>query len=233
MILSVGSRAVAFDGGTGSSSDPYIVTTALDVKYIATAGLTAHFKLAADIDMAGVEFTPIGDGANKFTGSLDGNGYTISNLTIGTASSPYSSKYVGLFGYLNGTVKNLTLSNGRVIAEYSSGACYAGMLCGYAGSSATITGCSATSNVSATCTGYTAYAGGLAGYAANTISDSFAAGDVTAQVTTSNYAYAGGLADYAENTITNCYATGDVTAETSAASGSLYAGGLVGEIYDQ
>lgn len=77
------------------------------------AGYTV--KLLKDIDMTGVNnWKAIGDDGNEydncdknFSGIFDGNGKTISNLTI---SSP---EYWGaaLFGYVDGTIKNLTISN--------------------------------------------------------------------------------------------------------------------------
>ena len=56
-------------------------------------------------------WTPIGDRTNRFDAILDGNGNTISNLTISRAR-----EYIGLFGYIgfDGVVRNLTLSNPRV-----------------------------------------------------------------------------------------------------------------------
>lgn len=75
------------------------------------AGVT--FKLAADIDLSDVRFKPIGDGNHHgqgtfFNGTFDGDGHTISNLTINT-----SEDYQGLFGYTGrgGTVKNVKLEN--------------------------------------------------------------------------------------------------------------------------
>ncbi len=61
-------------------------------------------KLGADIDLAGKEWTPIGNGSYKdfcFTGTFDGNGYTISNLTITNGTGG-----VGLFGTISLTSKN-------------------------------------------------------------------------------------------------------------------------------
>lgn len=71
-------------------------------------------KLTADIDLKNKDWTPIGTGEgtnatnrNAFKGTFDGNGHTISNLTI-TDSTYYST---GLFGLVNGTVKNFNLEN--------------------------------------------------------------------------------------------------------------------------
>ena len=73
--------------------------------------------LNADIDLGGVEWTPIGNSSNKFQGTFDGNGKTISNLVItGTKSD------VGLFGFTtNGEIKNLTVENAKVSGRLDVG----------------------------------------------------------------------------------------------------------------
>ncbi len=66
-----------------------------------------NYILTADLDLADVAFTPIGNATVKFRGIFDGNGKTISNLSI-TATAAGA----GLFGTTVGaTVKNLTLEN--------------------------------------------------------------------------------------------------------------------------
>lgn len=66
--------------------------------------------LGASIDLANMEWTPIGNNTNKFQGTFDGNGYTISNLKITSGKS-----YVGLFGFTtDGEIKNLTVYNAKV-----------------------------------------------------------------------------------------------------------------------
>jgi hypothetical protein len=69
-------------------------------------------------------FEPIGqDSANAysgpgFTGSFDGQGYTISNLWIFRKLEPN----VGLFGYTtNATIKDVTLSNARIVGQQNTG----------------------------------------------------------------------------------------------------------------
>ena len=73
-----------------------------------------------DIDMSGIEWTPIGNtSGHAFTGTFDGKGYTISNLTsthytgeeIVTSSSGDRGSPLGLFGFgfKNVTIKNLNI----------------------------------------------------------------------------------------------------------------------------
>ena len=63
--------------------------------------------------MEGIDWTPV----SEFSGILDGNGKTISNLNI-TSSAP-KSKNMGMFGDIteDGKIKNLHLENVTVQAE--------------------------------------------------------------------------------------------------------------------
>ena len=76
--------------------------------------------LDADIDLNNVAWTPIGpsgDSKNKFMGTFDGCNHTISNLKV-TQEAGYHA--AGLFGALNGTVKDLII-DGATIENLSSG----------------------------------------------------------------------------------------------------------------
>ena len=59
------------------------------------AGYTV--MLMNDIDLGGVEWTPIGTTEHPFSGVFDGQNYTISNLKVNSTSG-----YAGLFGYIKG-----------------------------------------------------------------------------------------------------------------------------------
>lgn len=67
----------------------------------------ADYVLTCDISMKGMDWKPI----YKFSGTLDGKGYTISGLTINASNSENKLLRVGLFEVLGGTVKNLKLSD--------------------------------------------------------------------------------------------------------------------------
>ncbi len=61
--------AAAYNGGSGTKKDPYLLKTAADVDNIRN-NLSAHFKLAATIDMSSIKnFEPIGC-FDEFKGSL-------------------------------------------------------------------------------------------------------------------------------------------------------------------
>ena len=104
-----------------------LINTADQFKSFATAvnnGNTfsdINVALGSDIDLSGVAWTPIGpngdDSKNKFMGTFDGCNHTISNLKV-TQKAGYHA--AGLFGALNGTVKNLII-DGATIENLSSG----------------------------------------------------------------------------------------------------------------
>ena len=77
------------------------------------------FELTKDIDLSGVEWTPI----EGFTGTLIGNGYAIKNLTIDTMDSN-----IGLFAQMKGSVENLVIKNAQITASGRTEC--VGILCG-------------------------------------------------------------------------------------------------------
>lgn len=79
-----------------------------------------HYVLMADIDLEGRQWEPV----KKFKGQLDGNGKTVSNVTICNSVDGN----LGLFATLNGTVKNLHLENVTLTADGDTQ--YAGLLAG-------------------------------------------------------------------------------------------------------
>ena len=106
-----------FAGGSGSSEDPWKIATAEQLDRIRD-DLTGHYILIDDIDLSGYEnwmpigtFQPRSDAPEDaevphpdyaFTGTFDGAGHTISNLTI-SCEAPMGA---GLFGCASGTESN-------------------------------------------------------------------------------------------------------------------------------
>ena len=137
-----------FNPGSGTQGDPYIIrnTDQMDGLAASVNGGDSKsgkfFRLEADLDYTGKTYTRIGYGGAPFSGTFDGNGHTISHVTLNERST-----FMGLFGYSNGTVKNLTLDHSSIHAEGGSvggivGCCYGG----------TVTGCYVTENVSISAT---------------------------------------------------------------------------------
>ena len=78
----------------------------------------ANIVLDTDLDLAATtrsvesNWTPIGTDAIPFTGSLDGNGNTIKNLTIVETEAKEGKAFIGFFGYAkNATIKNVVFEN--------------------------------------------------------------------------------------------------------------------------
>lgn len=71
-----------FEGG-GTEEPPYLIQNAEDLSmfsnFLNSGEYTdAYFKLTNDIDMAGAKYTTVA----TFSGTFDGDGHVISNLTI-------------------------------------------------------------------------------------------------------------------------------------------------------
>ena len=214
------SLAAAEDPGYTVSEDgkTYEVYNAEGLKNIAELvneewKLGINITLTDNIDLTGIDWTPIGKDDNKaYTGTFDGNGKTITGLTV-----TGSYKYAGLFGDIdeNGTVKNVVLEGVQITSDNSSG--YAG---GVAGDSwGTIENCSVSGSVSGT-----TFAGGVVG--------SQWGGSITgcnSSATVKGVIFAGGIAGETNSgaSLTGCYATGDVTVENDGTNNS-HAGGVVG-----
>ena len=95
-------------------------------------------KLDANVNLNGVEWTPIGVSSGKgFSGTFDGQGHTIANLQIIPGVAPATgTKYgAGLFGNMlsNSAVKNLTIAD----ATCDTRANCVGVVAGYVYGSAT------------------------------------------------------------------------------------------------
>ncbi|WP_421954681.1 YDG domain-containing protein [Polaromonas sp.] len=148
-------------------------------------------------------FVPVGNSTVAFTGSLDGQSHSISDLNINRPGTDY----VGLFGRTGSTsvISNLGLAGGSV-----SGANHVGGLVGENGGSIS------NSYASAAVAG-SSRVGGLAGDNLGSIAGSYASGVVSA-----TGGYAGGLVGYNDaGSINGSYAGGSVNAGSNA-------GGLVG-----
>lgn len=244
-------------GYTDDGQGNYTVTSAEGLKNIAKLvneewNLSIDITLTSDIDLSGIDWTPIGiDYNHRYAGTFDGNGKTITGLTV-----TGSDQYAGLFGYIDtgGKVKDVVLEGVQITSDNSSG--YAGGVAGYcyrgtlencsvsgsvsgSGSSSdvggvvgyqtggSITGCSSSATVKGT-----QRAGGMAGVTNNgaTLTACYATEDVTVERTPTNNTYAGGVVGFngGGSTLIACYATGSVTV-TCDGTGSIYVGGVTGD----
>lgn len=200
--------------GTGTKEDPYLISTAEDLSFVA-GDPTAHYQQTNDIDLGGELFSGIAlTSSPAFEGSYDGKNYKIENLKIRT-----DSYYMGLFGLCkNAEIKNIKLINPEI--EYTgnkSGPLIGGIVASARDS--TITNCSVTGDgyIKNRTTG-----GGIVGVLSNgTVSNCHVSIPIRDNHTI------GGIvgACSGTSTIENCYATNDLT--THNVTGTQ-AGGIVG-----
>ena len=191
---------------------------------------TASYTLGANINAVATgnstdvwgssTFIPVGNSTTQFTGTFDGLGHTISNLTIIRPTE----EYVGLFGNIGTSsfISNVALVGGTV-----SGNNYVGELVGW--NSGTINNSSVTGG---TVTGVSDV-GGLVGYNDGTISGSYGSGPAAVAVFAITGVGAtainvGGLVGYNNGTISGSYVTDGSGYGISIYSVSSGAGGLVG-----
>ena len=215
-----GSTAEAFAGGTGTAEDPYQIANGAQLAYLASSvnsGETyeeKNFVLTANIDLNGLPWTPIansfsdallgGSDYRVFAGNFDGNGYTISNVSIGSETTPFESDVFGLFGATEGKISNLNLDTVSIhgIAKIASIGAVVG------------------------------FAGGLVGYSGGSIENCHVTG-LTMDMSAPNNVYTaaywvGGLVGALDGTqlINECSVSGSITEK--AGKGSI--GGLIGEL---
>jgi hypothetical protein len=234
-----------YGGGTGEPSDPYLIYTAEQMNAIGAEpnDWDRHFQLMADLDLSAFSYdtaliAPDTDMVREdfqgtpFTGVLDGNGHTISHLTI------VGESYLGLLGKLDpgATILNLGLeavdvngtrnyvgglvgdnSGGGIATSYStgtvSGSVFVGGLVGTNDYGSGITTSYSTAVVSGD-----RDVGGLVGSNGGSIVTSYSTGTVSGSV------FVAGLVGFNFGSITTSYSTGTVT-------GNVGVGGLVGDNY--
>ncbi len=113
-----------FNGGDGSVENPYLISNASQFNNI-KKGLDKHYKLIKDINFNDATIYPIGynkdnDSYKAFTGSLDGNGFSLENLNITLGQSIKTGEcYCGLFSKVgsDGEITNLKLHNVNVSTD--------------------------------------------------------------------------------------------------------------------
>ena len=250
-----GSVAESFAGGTGTEEDPYQIANGAQLAYLAQfvnsdsnndcAG--ECFVLTADIDLANNDWTPIGnsfadvlfDGPDYrlFAGNLDGKGHTISNISIGTESTPLESDVFGLFGATQGKISNLNLHTVSIhgIAKVASIGAVVGFAGGLVGSSGgSIENCHVTGltmDMSAPSNVYAAayWVGGLVGALDGTqlINECSVSGGITEKAGKGSI---GGLIGELGKAAKITYSRSNVTVNVKAdSSGGADVGGFIGK----
>ncbi|WP_321469546.1 YDG domain-containing protein [Halarcobacter sp.] len=244
------SYTTLFASGLGTEASPYTISTWVQLANInynnntlsnnyyyslsnnLTTSNSGYITYASSSANSGKGWDSIGNDTDYFTGTFDGNNYTIDSLYINRSSEDY----IGLFGYTDSaTISNLGVTNVDITGNDSVGA-----LVGY--NNAEITN----SYVSGSVSSEGNSVGGLVGSNIGTIRNSYATGSVSG-----NDDSVGGLVGYNDGTIRNSYATGAVSGDnwdvgglvgynggtitnsyaTGSVSGNISVGGLVGYNY--
>ncbi len=192
-----------------------------EASYIQMADIdftAADFSEEGDFFNLGMGWRPIGAATAPFTGTYDGNGYTIRGLKITSSKSDQ-----GLFGYVRGAVlQNVTLRDSVI-----SGTGNVGGIAGTALNS-TITKCHSVSNI---VTGTGENVGGLIGlafsvtvnncYVSGSVSGGDCVGGITGSLTGHYYDSIRSKSFFGSNTMQQCKNCADV-------SGSSQVGGISG-----
>jgi hypothetical protein len=211
--ISPGGGAVnaLFAGGMGTIRDPYQIGTADQLNKVRDFdGVGIHFELIDDIDLNnysdgdGFGWLPIGSVNDTFSGSINGNGFKITNLAINRTGITD----VGLFGITSNrsVIENLILEDVNVIGNANVGG-LVGNNYGKIRSSYTTGTVKGTNGI-----------GGLVGVVSNgEINSSYSL------VNVSGTSYVGGLVGlYAPSIVMNSYAAGLVKGT------GISVGGLIG-----
>lgn len=205
-------RREVYSGGEGTAASPFIIKTSDDLKTLASTpgdwAADIYFRMDADIE-AGTLPSSIGTASTPFSAHFDGNGKTISGLTL-SATTVGSS--IGLFGCVKGgEIFDLGVTEAGV-----SGKTFVGILAGRL-ESGKISRCFTTGSAE----GSSICVGGLVGEnISGSIEDCYSGAVVKNE---SDYA-TGGLVGKNSGTLKNTYAAGSVT-------GFDYVGGVVGANY--
>ncbi len=237
-----GNVATAFAGGSGTFRDPYLIANGDQLALLATLINSdknniyhdRYYRLTNDIDLGGLEWTPIGtyyySGSSyssncTFTGVFDGNGHTVSHFKITQVKNGNARDY-GLFGKISGTVKDLGIKDVTVNLTLSP-ISYVGGLAGTM--SGVALNCYAEGATLAVNASNRVEIGGLFG----TVTGKMTGCHASATLEVSGNATAGGLVgSISKNGYAyGCYATGSVrTTDGTATAGGL-AGLMSGDLY--
>ena len=196
--------------------------------------LTADICINEDVTIEDTsklyQWTPIGwyksyDKYDKYKGTFDGDGHTISGLYIFAKSTSADNRanYTGLIGYADkgSMICNLTISDSLI--ENRSTAANRGKNVGaVAGDAYNVENCHVTSSV--TVYGISDYVGGVAGYVDGSITRSSSAATVTGKGTRIG-GVVGCVQSNSSTAMTECFNTGKV-------EGANLVGGLVGDLYN-
>ena len=231
-------KASSFGGGDGSSGSPYLISTpeqlallayqvnegeqSYDGKYFS---ITANLSLDKTVGSK-VVWVPIGRSSHPFKGTVNGNGHSVSGMTI-TATSTSYTHYFGLFGTIeDGSISGLTVKEASITLTANDWADVGGLVgeCAY-----NLTDCHAVADIICTNTGSEEISvGGLAGSCTvKNVSHCSSSGSITA---TGSNIIMGGLIGYAQTISTTTTAAMTYCCTATSLKGGTTVGGLMGQL---
>lgn len=211
----------AFTEGSGTKEDPWRIENAEQLAYLAqqvnngTDYRGKHFRLVSDLDLSVKEWTPIGTEGNLFWGGFDGDGHTITGMTI----TGKENSYVGLFGECrNFTATSSYIKSVTVKGANISGKSFVGAI---AGAGANISDCYSIENTiyASRCVG--GVCGSLIGKISGCYNSSSVSGISTAGGIMGSASYEG---NDGNGVVQYCYNIGTVTVSEQDSS----VGGITG-----
>ena len=117
LILSLNIGAT-YEAGKGTKSNPFQIETCDQLQDI-SKNLTAHYILIKNISCSSHNFTPIGSSETPFSGSLNGDSYTISDLSIHESlpkpSETNSTQNLGALSIFH-TLQNSKITNLSILS---------------------------------------------------------------------------------------------------------------------
>ena len=100
-----------YGGGSGSLSNPYLIENYAQLKNMLYCP-DAYFRLVNDLDLEGISHEPIFNDKVYFSGSFNGGGHSIKNLSVNTQNN-----FPSLFGFIgNASVSDFSLVNVNIEA---------------------------------------------------------------------------------------------------------------------
>ena len=197
VTLASASDFAAFAALVNGTATPATTYAAREATAVTDSFAGVTITLAADIDLNGLNWTPIGNWDNAFEGTFDGNGHTIKNLYINDATL----EGAGLFGVAqNATIKNVTLENVNV-----TGYDMVAAVIGSPYSGCEISNCHVIGDIKITAE--YAYAGGIMAYGYSSVDNCSVIANGTGTITAKERNAVGGISAWmleGDNSITNC-----------------------------
>ncbi len=205
--------ATSYHGGTGTQADPYQIFSPKEFIYFLNQirnGKTyenTYFVLTSNINLGGYSVNPTAlTEATAFKGTLNGNSHKVFNFSSTSSDNTYS----GLFGYMDGTMKNIGFEM-KMTASSSSkfDIFYVGSVVGKLNGTLEnvyVTGSLTSSSLK------TSYIGGLVGYNNGSILNSYSNITVSGR-STGQKCFAAGLIGYNDGKVNGSFAYGNVSAK--------------------